>query len=727
MAIIVSPEGKSFRLETENTVYAFRVINGRYLKHDYYGEKKDFTVSEIHPVSFSPYVIGEERWVSLNDELAEFSFFGGGDFRNTALRLQGKNGDCCTSFFYTGYQLDKGRAAIPGLPCARPSAESETLAVTLEDDLNGCRLTLYYTVYPEYDVITRYFRLENNGTDAVRLEKAMCLQLDLPGHDFELLTLPGSYPFERSVQRQPLFQGNVQVASRRGMIGHQQNPFIALLETGAGEENGLVYGFNLVYSGSFLDEIGVDEKGNTRVTLGLGDECFRWLLEPGESFSSPEALSLCSPFGLGYMSRRMHAFVREMLAPAELAPHRPVVLNTWEACYFDIDQDRLVTMAAEAKKYGMDTLVMDDGWFGERHADNAGLGDWVENKRKFPDGLAAFGRRVVETGMNFGIWIEPEMVNPDSDLYRAHPDWCLKAVGRDASLSRGQLVLDFCNPAVLDYLKASFATVFEGVPLSYIKWDCNRNLSEVGSSYLPKERQTEAAYRYQLGVYELFRWFRETYPDVMIENCSGGGGRYDLAMMTFSHQIWTSDNTKAASRTRIQYGTSVAYPISQMSCHVSDPTHDEAVMRSLEMKFNVAVGGVLGYELHIVNVADPVKEEIARQIEKYHQLEDLIKYGDLYRLISPFEDADGVSAYYFTGSSSMNEEPGQRIYLSFLQNAAAATARECVLKIGVADEDARYRERFSGEEISGAQLRAGYTVSTTTTPENSHIWLFEKV
>lgn len=717
-----------FILTTEQTEYIFDIVAERYLTHRYYGQKSDDPARLFKAAyrSFSPYPEKTGPDFSFTDDLMEFGFFGGGDFRCASLRLRGAAGDSCTRFFYQDYEIFDGRKEIPGVPCARPTPGSETLAVHMQDPVTGCRLTLYYTVFPKHDLISRYFTLENQGDAPVTIEKAMSLCLDLPGHGYDLLSLHGAHVSERQVQRLPLGYGVQSVTSRRGASSHQANPFIALLQTGATETNGAVYAFNFVYSGSFLDEVEVDQSGNTRVGIGLGAENFSYLLQPGESFTSPEAVMLHTVRGLGDMSRKLHRFVREAILPPDPYDRRPVVLNTWEACYFDIDESTLLDFAREGVRCGLDMLVMDDGWFGERKDDRAALGDWFPNRKKFPDGLQSFAARVKATGIRFGIWIEPEMISPDSDLYRSHPDWCLSCKGREGSLSRNQLVLDLSNPDVCNYLKRSFRAVFYGVPIDYIKWDFNRHLSEVGSPHLPPERQGEVFYRFQLGVYDLFFWFMENFPGVMIENCSGGGGRYDLAMMAVSTQIWASDNTNATDRVRIQYGSLLGYPASVMSCHVSDPGRDAARMTRLDYKFKVALGGMLGYELNILTAAEDVRAAIQSQIMIYREVEDLVKYGDLYRLLSPFENELECSAYYYTASPEMEETAGERIFLSLLQNKGDSAGRVLCLPVEAADPQTLYIDRLSGERFTGATLHAGLEVPASPEPESGRLWLFEK-
>lgn len=729
MSIKFDNVNKRFILETANTEYAFKIERDRFLVHLYYGKKGEPDYSyKARFRSFSPYLEELGEGFSLNDDLSEFSYFGSGDFRCTSLKLRAPAGDCCTSFIYDSHEIISGRHIIDRIPCARAQEGTETLIVHLTDSVTGCKLNLFYTVFPKHDIISRYFTLENCGKDSVKIEKAMSLCLDIPGHDFDMLTLYGAHMEERNIQRNPVMIGNQRVMSRRGASSPQLNPFMALLGKNTTETQGDVYAFNFVYSGNFLDEVEVDQNGNTRVCVGLGEENFGYKLESGESFSSPEAIMMYTHNGLGDMSRKMHSFVRDAIVPREPFEKRPIVLNTWEACYFNIDQQKLIEFANEGVKYGMDMLVMDDGWFGKRNDDHAGLGDWYTNTEKFPDGLANFVSKLKQSGMKFGIWIEPEMINPDSDLYRAHPDWCISCEGRNGSLSRTQYVLDFANPNVVEYLKKSFKETFDGVAIDYIKWDCNRHISEPGSPYLPADRQDETTFRYMLGVYDLFHWFMETYPNVMIENCSGGGGRYDLAMMSVSTQIWTSDNTSGRQRVFIQYGSTIAYPSYVMSCHVSNPMVLDDYMNVLDYKYKVALAGMLGYELNILHMNDNVKNEIKAQTEFYRSVEQLIKRGDLYRLVSPYENKYGASSYYYVSTEESGENYADRILLTYVQNSG--TSDEDVaytLQITAADKDAVYKDSLTGDEYTGEQLREGLTVKVIEKDMYGKLWLFERV
>lgn len=724
MSIQFLEESGTFLLTAPGISYAFQLYGGKYPVHLYCGAPLDaeaLPAYACHYQSFSPYFAEYGMDYSPDTAMSEFSLFGSGDFRSAALKIRSAAGDSCTRFVYDGYEIRSGRAPLDGaLPYGRPDSDTETLILKMKDDATGCRLELYYAVFPDCGVISRYFRLTNGGAAAIELEKAMSLCLDLPdARGWECCTLGGCYGWERTVmQRVPLFRGTQQYGSRRGSSSHHMNPFFAVCEKDADEETGRVYGFNFVYSGSYSNEIELDQNDCARILVGLGEENFRWRLESGESFCSPEAVMTYSEAGLGGMSRAFHRFVRNHISPAEKFPCRPVVVNTWEACYFGIDEEKLLDFARVAPECGVDMLVMDDGWFGKRFNDTAALGDWIPNADKFPDGLASFVRRVKENGIRFGIWIEPEMVNPDSDLYRMHPDWCLHCVGRESTLSRNQLMLDMANPAVVEYLKDAFARCFDGCEIDYFKWDMNRNLAEVGSPSLPPERQGEVSHRYMLGVYELFAWFGEHFPHAMIENCSGGGGRYDLGMMQYSTQIWASDNTWPQNRMRIQYGSSYAYPASVMSCHVSNPGNICADPVNLHFRWCTALGGMLGYEMHLPNASPEIRAAIREQVERYRVYEPIIRDGDLYRQVSPFDTP--YSAYYFVSADR------REILASFLDQSCGEGER-LTLRYTGADENLLYEDVESGERVSGRQLREGISVYAEGKQYNGWVRLWRAV
>ena len=716
MSILFDEVNSIFTIETLSSKYIFQIIKGMNPVHIYYG-KKDGEVKafETKFLSFSPYYQGQ--WFFPDTCMSEYVGFDSGDYRNSSLRIKNPAGDSTTVLEYTGYDIFKGRLELTGLPFADADENTETLEIKLVDKVTDVAVSLYYTVFWDKDVISRYVKITNNNAEPVVIEKCMSLLLDLPDHNYDMISLYGRHEMERSYQRTPLVHGTQSVYSRRGASSHQYNPFIALCAKDADEEKGDVYGFNFVFSGNFLDEVEVDQTEGTRVQIGLGSENFSYKLFSGESFISPEAVMTYSDSGIGKMTRNFHNFIRGHILPPEPFEKRPVVLNTWEACYFNINQDELLRFAESAANAGIDMLVMDDGWFGERKNDLYALGDWYVNREKFPEGLKPFVDKVKSYGIKFGIWIEPEMVNPNSDLYRAHPDWCIHCKGRERMVSRHQLVLDMGNPEVVEYLKDTFTKVFDGVDIDYFKWDVNRHMSQVASAVLPVDQQGEAAYRHMLGVYEFYRWFKEKYPNALLENCSGGGGRYDLGMMKYSTMIWTSDNTEPQARVKIQYSSLLAYPAATMSCHVGNRYNLCEDPKRLKHSWEVAIGGALGYELHLPNMSDTVKETVKNQISAYREYEDLILWGDYYSVANPFES--NYSAYYYTNADR------SRILVSYLQHEGGE-AREITVPVRQAVEGAVYIEQNSGREYTAEELKRGVTVMSDESNCNSQTWYFIK-
>ena len=717
-----SPITTQIMLRTKHTAYALGILYGKFPIHLYYGKNaRNMDLSYHSKVySFSPFYPEHGLSYLPDTALSEFSTFGYGDFRAAAIRVRDlSTGSDATEFLFKSCKKHKGRLPLPApifgdLPCAEATEDTETLELILTDAVTSCELHLYYTVFPSHDIIARHMTLINQGGSAVKLEKCMSLCLDIPRDDLELISLTGAHVRERQFNRAPIGVGVKRITSRRGASSHQANPCILLCDPNTTEERGDAYGFNFVHSGSFLDELEVDQTGSTRVLVGLGDECFSWHLDAGESFTSPEAIMTYSSHGIGQVSRNFHRFIRDTILPPEPFERRPVVLNSWEAFYFNIDGKIMEDFAAGAAEVGMDMPVMDDGWFGDRRNDRAGLGDWYPHPSLFPDGLKAFVERTKAKGVKFGIWVEPEMVNPDSNLYRTHPEWALSAPGRIPLESRQQLVLDMGNPAVVDYLTESFKTCFADVPIDYFKWDMNRHLSPVYSNVLPPERQGEAAFRHICGVYELFRRLRAMFPNAMIENCSGGGGRYDIAMMKYSTQIWASDNTDPVSRTYIQYGSTFGYPTATMSCHVANHGGSIEDPRKLNYGFRVAMNGPLGYELNILGASDTAKATMSAQIKEYRAYEHLILRGDFYRLLDPF--ACGRYAYYFASDDS------RELLVSYLQNFGDPKETVYKLKISRALPGVTYRDTVSGKTYTGEELKQGIAVKSDTEGLYAVMW-----
>ncbi len=691
-----------YRIETENTLYALRAVRGERVEHIYYGRKvRNAPISPYpHNYGFSPN--DKDKPASLSHDIipAELPGYGAGDFRAEAIRVTDKTGASATDFRFVSARIYKGKPLSASLPHARADETVETLELTLKDRFSGILAFLSFSAYPETDTVVRSVRYENRTKKSVRLSGVASLCADFPaGSRFDLINLPGTYYFERRIERAPLRQGNFVMTSHRGASGHQMNPYFALVSPEATENAGDCYAFNLIYSGAYTNTVELTPYRAVRVLSGLGDHGFSWLLGRGESFETPEATMCYSPRGIGEVRRKTHRFVKNYILKPRKEARAPIVLNTWEGTWFDVNEELILDYARAASQNGIEMLVMDDGWFGARVSDKAGLGDWFVNEKRFPEGLASTVRRVKEMGLAFGIWIEPEMVNPDSELYRKHPEYALAVPTADPSLSRDQLVLDMGNPEVVAYLKETLGKTLGGVGIDYFKWDFNRHLSDVYSSVLPPERQAEAAHRFMLGTYELLAWLREHFPDAMLETCSGGGGRYDLGMMYYGEQIWTSDNTDPAWRVDIQCASLLGYPAPTMSCHVANRENIcEGKPRALRFRYAVAAAGPLGYEFNLAQCSDELCAAVREQIEEYKSYAHLPERGDYYELYSPY--ASPTYAYYYA--------LGDEILLTALQtkgNGAPLT-----LSLSRADGGAVYTDLLSGKEYEGALLKKGLTV-----------------
>jgi len=635
-----------FHLQSRNTSYIIQLVHG-YPAHAYFGAKLrhgsnlDQLLTFQERASFSPNPIPEDKSISLDSLPQEYPQYGTSDFRSPAYQVRLANGTRATELTYRSHRIVPGKPALEGLPAVyvEQDHEAETLELELEDRVSGLVVVLSYTVFAEFDAIARSARLTNGSSEPLQLERALSASVDFPDAAYDALYLSGAWARERHVQRRRLAPGVTGISSRRGSSSHQQNPFLALLRPDATEQQGEVYGFSLVYSGSFTAEAEVEQFGTTRVQIGINPFDFTWKLEPGESFQTPEAVLVYSAEGLGGMSRTYHRLYRTRLCRGQFRDQeRPILVNNWEATYFDFNADKIEAIAKAGSELGIELFVLDDGWFGRRDRDNSSLGDWFEDRRKLPDGLADLARRVKDTGLQFGLWFEPEMVSPDSDLYRAHPDWCLHVPDRRRTEARDQLILDMSRSDVRQYLYERLSTIFSTVPITYVKWDMNRNMTEIGSAVSPAERQGEVAHRYMLGLYELLERLTSEFPHILFESCSGGGGRFDPGMLYYMPQTWTSDDTDAAERLKIQYGTSIVYPVSTMGAHVSAvPNHQVERTTPLTFRGDVAMSGNFGYELDLTRFTEEEKETAKRQIAIYKEIRGLVQQGDLYRLQSPFE------------------------------------------------------------------------------------------
>nr|WP_326126727.1 alpha-galactosidase [uncultured Oscillibacter sp.] len=642
--IVLDKENRVFTLHTQNTTYQMKADRHNILLHTYYGPRisgGDLSyLIQYADRGFSPNPneVGDERDYSLDTLPQEYSSCGVGDFRIPSIEFEPEDGSRLADLRYADYTLYRGKYALEGLPAFWGGEEWETLVIRMKDTAAKMSVELYYGVLEERDLITRAVRVINQGTETVRLQRCASLCLDFQRDDLDFITFDGCHTMERCPSRAPLRPGIQSVNSLRGTSSHHHNPFVILCERSANEDFGLCYGAMLVYSGNFQAAAERTQLENNRLVLGIDPYNFCFTLAPGEAFTAPEAALVCSPGGFGQMSRQFHRALREHLIrdPYE-GRRRPVLMNNWEATYFDFTADKLVDIARGAQGLGIELFVMDDGWFGSRDTDLSGLGDWSVNLSKLPGGLEALVPRIQALGMGFGLWIEPEMVSENSQLYREHPDWALGVPGRPQARGRSQLVLDFSRREVRDYIYEAMRKILDGAGITYIKWDMNRSLSDVWSAALPANRQGEVYHRYVLGVYDILERLRRDYPELLIESCSGGGGRFDAGMLYYTPQIWCSDNTDAVDRLRIQYGTSFCYPVSAMGAHVSvSPNEQNGRVTSMETRGTVAMSGTFGYEMDLGRCTREEREIIKRQTAFFKEHYDLIQKGDYYRLSDPF-------------------------------------------------------------------------------------------
>ncbi len=646
MPIFVNEQNNQFHLTNGRVSYIFHVMKNGQLGHLYYGkairDKADFSYFQVYdnPTAASCHPYADDPAFSLETIRQEYPVYGTTDFREPALSIRMQNGSHITDFTYKTHKVTEGKPALAGLPhtYAKKAGEAVTLEVTLEDKMLQTELVLTYTIFENLPVITRSSRLQNNGEEPFYIERLMSASVDFPDKEYTMMQLSGTWSRERHVKERQLETGIQSVSSIRGASSHHQNPFLALRRSETTEQQGEVYAFNFVYSSNFLAQAEVDHYDTTRLTIGIHPFRFEWKLEQGEMFQSPEAVMVYSDEGLNGMSHTFHDLYRNHLIPKKWQTEtRPVLINNWEATYFDFNEEKLVNIAREAKDLGIELFVLDDGWFGKRNDDTTSLGDWEEDPEKLPDGLGSLAEKVNGLGMKFGLWFEPEMINPVSRLFDEHPDWAIGTPDRHPSLGRSQRVLDFTRPEIVDYLYEKMADIIRKTNLSYIKWDMNRNITEAYSSKLAADKQGEFFHRYILGVYDLYERLTGEFPDVLFESCAGGGGRFDPGMFYYAPQAWTSDDTDAVERLKIQYGTSLAYPLYSMGSHVSAvPNHQTLRKTPLKTRANTAYFGTFGYELNPLELTEEEKQAVREQVGFFKQHRGLIRDGDFYRLKSPF-------------------------------------------------------------------------------------------
>ena len=694
MNIHFNQETGIFSLTTAHTLYQLQADPSGVLLHLYYGPKTDEDMRYLirlrdRGFSANPYEMRHKRGFSLDTLPQEYAGSGTGDYRISAVQTVAANGSRSADLRYAGYTLRAGREPLKGLPYVREAEDTETLTLTLRDEVTGLEVHLQYHVYPALDVIVRSARLVNAGQETLTLTKAASACLDFLHADLDAVHFHGRHCMERMPQRLRLPNGISAFGSTRGMSSHHHNPFVILCDRRATEDMGACWGCMLMYSGSHLQEMELDQAGTVRLVSGIHPEGFSWQLAPGEAFQTPEALLSFSTEGLNGLSGNYHDLIRQLVIPArwQKAP-RPVLINSWEGCYFDFDARKILSFARAAAGVGLEMLVLDDGWFGQRNDDNAGLGDWVVNEGKLGCSLKHLSEEIHALGLQFGLWFEPEMVNEDSDLFRAHPDWALTDPGRRPAMGRNQLVLDMSRQEVVDYLFDAMCSVLDHAKIEYVKWDFNRSIANCFSRALPAGRQGEVAHRFMLGTYQLLSRLLSRYPDLMIEGCSGGGGRFDTGMLFYCPQIWCSDDTDAIERLIIQQGTSYGYPVSAMGAHVSAvPNHQTGRTVPLFTRSVTAQCGTFGYELNPETLSDAEKAAIRRQIADDHAYRPLISHGRYYRL-TELDAACDWAAWMFVAP-----DQGEAL-VSLVVTHVRANGAFPFLRLRGLKGDARYRVRL---------------------------------
>ncbi len=708
MGIIYCEKDRIFTLQTKNTTYQMQVDRYGFLLHLYYGKKTDTCMDYLltyydRGFSGNPYDAGEDRTYSMDTLPQEFPCYGNGDFRSTAFAVENADGSMSCDLRYKSHKIFDGKYNLEGLPAVYASEEeAQTLEILMEDPVTGVKVVLLYGVLPAQDIITRSVSVKNESSGKIYLNKIESASLDFLYGDYEILTFYGRHAMERNVQRVPVVHGTQKIGSVRGTSSHQYNPMMILAEKETTEDKGNCYAMSFVYSGCFQGEVLKDQLNQTRMMLGLQEEAFRYPLETGEMFQAPEVILSYSSEGMNRLSQNLHHCIRQHICRGKYKEEiRPILINSWEAAYFDFTGDTIYELAKAAKEVNIDMLVMDDGWFGKRDDDNSGLGDWFVNEKKLGGTLGNLIKRINDLGVKFGIWIEPEMVSEDSDLYRKHPDWALTVPGRNPVRSRNQLVLDFSRKEVVDEIYDQICKVLDQGNIEYVKWDMNRSLMDVYSSVT--RDQGRVLHDYVLGLYDFLERLVQRYPNLLIEGCSGGGGRFDAGMMYYTPQIWCSDNTDAIDRLRIQYGTSFGYPVSVVGSHVSAvPNHQTGRKTPLHTRGVVAMSGTFGYELNLMRLSEEEKQEIREQIAEYKSYAPIIQNGLYYRLSDP--TTEEICAWEFVHT---DEKEQSKVLLNIVMQVIHGNMTVNYVKLQGLEETAVYREEKSGKRYTGAALMYG--------------------
>lgn len=710
MPITFDEKRKIFKLDTLDSTYAIGIREG-YLIHLYYGKKiPDDNLLDLpfrgYFATISPKNVHVDDYkFSLDVQPMEYSCNSSGDYRLAALSIKDSMGRTTTDIRYLDHKIYDGKPKLKGLPATycNDDSEAQTLELITIDKFTGAKVTLYYTAFANYSVVTESVKVENTGKETFEIEKVASCCVNFPSMDYNMINLSGVWSRERRVITRHLAHGIQSVASKRGSSSHNHNPFVALVDDKGGEDFGDAFGFNLVYSGNFSADIETDYLDCTRLVMGINPIDFTWVVEPGDEFQSPEVVMVYSDSGMGKMSRTFHDLYNNNLIRGEWKnKKRPLLINSWEGSGFDFDQETLVRYAKEAKKLGIELLVMDDGWFGHRDSDNSSLGDWFVNESKLKGGLTKLIERVNAEGVQFGIWYEPEMISEDSELYKAHPDWCVHVEGREQSPARQQYVIDMTRQDVRDCIFNQMYDVLSKNNIAYLKWDYNRAITEPASVMLDARHSKEFFHRFILGTYELMDRITSAFPHILFESCAGGGGRFDAGMLYYMPQAWASDNTDPIERLTIQFGTTMCYPASSMGAHVSacDRT-------GIETKAAVAMAGTFGYELDPKEMSEEDKEKVKEQVKDYHRYYNVIHFGDLYRIIAPTDDEFKCAWEYVAKDKS------EALLTVVIKNRAPHDF--LLIKMKGLDPEKMYRDETDGEIYSGALLmNAGINLTDGT-------------
>ncbi len=710
MSILIDKSQQLFTLHTKQSTYQMAVNSHNYLLHCYYGaavkgQNLSYLIRQYNRgFAANPADACGDRTLSPDTLPQEFSTFGVGDFRESCLDLKNSCGAVAADLRYKDYRLFSGKPALPGLPASYGSIqEVQTLEIDLEDKTSGLIVTLQYSVFEEEDLIARSVRFTNSGNEVLSLNSALslCIDWQLP-EKRDIITFYGRHMGERNLERTPIRHGKIRVDSARGASSPHQSPFVIICDSDAGETQGECYAFSFVYSGSFMAQAEVDQADQLRFVMGINPQNFNWELKPGDTFQAPEVFCCYNSDGFDALSNKLHKFQREHLMRGIYRKKPcPILVNNWEATYFDFNTEKLMTLANAAKKLGVEMLVLDDGWFGKRNDDTTSLGDWWANISKLPGGLVSLGKQLKDIDMLFGLWFEPEMISPDSELMKSHPEWCLHIPNRPEITCRAQCVLNMGLPEVQKYLYTCMEKIIIEAGLSYIKWDMNRSITGAYSSILPPHRQGEVWHRYILGVYALMERLLARFPELLIEGCSSGGGRYDAGMLYYAPQIWGSDNSDAIDRLSIQYGHSFGFPVKSLGSHVSVcPNHQNQRTTPLNTRGIVAMTGSFGYEMDLSKLTESEENEIRSQIINFKKQRSTAQFGTYHRLTNAQKDR------WFTAWMTVSFDKEEAI-VNVVLISPKPNAPIMAIKLRGLDADATYIDDSGNTYTGSALMNAG--------------------